>query len=107
MLALLLACATAVPPVPTLAPEPAPDPPGETVTIRVPPDCSHVIVDIVSNDTSDVTVACFDRHSSRTHLASYQAAPIGVSSDSSRRDRLVVEFAPRDVVPAKTTAASQ
>lgn len=98
MLVFLFACATSVPTAPTSAtvPAPVPDPPGETMTINVPPDCPHVIVDIVSDDTSDVTVACFDRYSGRTYLESYRAMPIGVFADPVRKDKLVIEFWPRD-----------
>lgn len=102
MLALLLACATATSPAPV--PEPVPEPAGETVTLRVPADCPHIIVDIVSGETSDVTVACFDRHSGRTHLENRQAVPIGVAVDPARQDRLVVEFGPGVRTPPSPVA---
>lgn len=103
MLAFLLACVTAAPPAPKT--EPVPEPAGETVTVRVPSDCPHIIVDIVSGTTSDVTVACFDRYSGRTHLENHQAVPIGVAADPARKDRLVVEFVPRDKPPSRTAAS--
>ncbi len=105
MLAFLLACATAAPPPPP--PEPPSVPHGETVTVRVPSDCPHIIVDIVSGGTSDVTVACFDRHSGRTHLQNFEAVPIGVIVDPTREDRLVVEFVERHKLPATQPVARQ
>lgn len=105
MLAFLLACATAAPPPPP--PEPPSVPHGETVTVRVPSDCPHIIVDIVSGETSDVTVACFDRHSGRTHLQNYEAAPIGVAADPTRQDRLLVEFVERSKLAKTKPVATQ
>lgn len=96
MLALFLACATVAPPE---VPTPVPATLGETVTVRVPSDCPHVVVDIASERTSDVTVVCFDRNSNQTHLERRQAAPIGVALGEPRQDRLVLEFVARDDLP--------
>lgn len=106
MILLLLACATGAPSeAPTTPTTSSPTVTTETLTVRVPSDCPHILVDVISGSTSNVTVACFDQYSTRTYFENYQSVPIGVAADRTLQDRLVVEFSSRDKLPVRTTAS--
>ncbi|MBI4438128.1 hypothetical protein HY631_04220 [Candidatus Uhrbacteria bacterium] len=94
MITLLLSCATAAPP------EASDGISQETLTVRVPIDCPHLIVDVTSQETSDITVACFDNVLGQTHLERFTSTTLGVACDEAGEDRLVVEFAAREDPPA-------
>lgn len=105
MLVFFLACTTTAPPAPVADPEPVV--PEQTVTVRVPSDCPHIIIDIISAERSDVTVACFGRYSGRTYLQSHEDVAIGVLVDPTRQDRLLVEFVERSKIQSDTVEADR
>ncbi len=84
LLLALLACSP--PPPPPKVASPLPEEVVNTITIKVPADCPHLIVDVTSDETTDVTAACFVNNE-RTYFA-HEEAPLFCTAD----DPSVEEF---------------
>ena len=56
-----------------------------TITIKVPADCSHLIVDVVTHAQTDITVACFSQVS-RTYLF-HEVRPLLWQSEEQSYDK--------------------
>jgi len=96
---LAAACAFA-PPSPVVAPAEIPDvvPPAPlSLTVMVPADCPHMIVDVDSTDASSLVIACFDG-SNRTFFANQHGPPLGTAESAHRQ--LVISYAGPDAGPS-------
>lgn len=92
LLALLVfACAPQAPILTVEAVPPVEAPESNVFTLVVPADCAHVIVDILSDTDSDVTVACF-RGSDRTFLANERGPPLGRPNDPNVAQQFVLSY---------------
>lgn len=89
---LLVACVTATPPVPV--PAPVADPvPAPTITVVVPSNCSHLILDVNSSHESDLMIACFSG-SERTFFKNERGPPLGMPTGDGRQ--LVISYSGHD-----------
>lgn len=90
LLALVIfSCASpvSVPPVAS----PAEPTKTDALILVVPADCPHLIVDILSRETSDITIACFNGSSMRTFLDRQTGPPLGTFA-ADPNGRVSVEY---------------
>ena len=89
LLIFALACPTAPPPAKEVT-DPSPDDVVNTITIKVPADCPHLIVDVLTDETADITVAYFSG-GTRTYFAHEEQSLVCVSVDALQEQSLIIQ----------------
>ena len=99
ILVLLAGCANSAPPIAPALPPVAEPSPVSTISVTVPSNCAHLILDVDSSAESSLLIACFDG-SNRTFYKDQRGPP--VEMPDGRPTQIVISYAGHDAASSTT-----